>query len=265
MTNVINEVVQQTADQTFQIKGGMVTLMVLELLYIDYRRFEQELMQKVSSAPNLFDETPIIISLEKLDHPSEYLDFERLIETCRRHGIVPIAIRGGSEVQSQQAQVLGLGIIPGILRSSAVSSNKQVTQSAESNDSNQKAESQVRSDQTALETNEAGFHATKIIRQPVRSGQRVYARGGDLIVLAAVGAGAEVLADGNIHIYGPLRGRAIAGIEDKENSHIFCQSLEASLVSIGGVYMLDEDMRANYWKGSVHIHLDNENLHIEKL
>ncbi|PCI51613.1 MAG: septum site-determining protein MinC [Moraxellaceae bacterium] len=265
MTDVINGVVQQTVDHTFQIKGGMVTLMVLELLYIDYRRFEQELTKKVSSAPNLFNETPIIISLEKLQHPSEYLDFERLIETCRRHGIVPIAVRGGSDVQSQQAQVLGLGRIPGMLRSSAESSEQQVMRSVESNDSNQELEPQARNDQAAIETNEAEFHATKIIRQPVRSGQRVYARGGDLIVLAAVGAGAEVLADGNIHIYGPLRGRAIAGIEDKDNAHIFCQSLEASLVSIGGVYMLDEDMRANHWKGSVHIHLDNENLHIEKL
>lgn len=261
MTDVINEPVKPLVGPTFQIKGGMVTLMVLELFYVDYRKFEQEVQKKVASAPNLFNETPLIISLEKLDHPSESLDFERLIKACRGHGLVPIAVRGGTEAQSVQAQVLGLGKIPGALKSvegQSVSKAEEVSAAS--------IEPQPSSPGEALGRDAPlGFQATKVVRQPVRSGQRVYARGGDLIVLAAVGDGAEVLADGNIHVYGPLRGRAIAGIEDKENAHIFCQSLEASLVSIGGVYMLDEDMRSNYWQDSVHIHLDNENLHIEKL
>ncbi|PCJ17759.1 MAG: septum site-determining protein MinC [Gammaproteobacteria bacterium] len=265
MTEVIDKEVKEAVNQSFQIKGGMVTLMVLELLYIDYRRFAQELQKKVASAPNLFNETPIIISLEKLDHPSEYLDFERLIEICRSNDLVPIAVRGGTEGQSQQAQVLGLGKIPSATKSSGKSAQEQLLRDTSARSINESVETSAANSETLTLETTPKFQSTKIVRQPVRSGQRVYARGGDLIVLASVGDGAEVLADGNIHIYGSLRGRAIAGIEDKDNAHIFCQSLEASLVSIGGVYMLDEDMRANHWKDSVHIHLDNENLHIEKL
>jgi len=81
-----------------------------------------------------------------------------------------------------------------------------------------------------------------VIRDPVRSGQQIYAEKTDLIITASVGYGAEVLADGNIHIYGALRGRALAGISGDEGARIFCQSLEAELVSIAGLYQVSEDI-----------------------
>ncbi len=77
---------------------------------------------------------------------------------------------------------------------------------------------------------------TRIIDKPLRSGQRVYAAGGDIVVLAAVNPGAEVIADGSIHVYAPLKGRALAGAHGDTTARIFTTQLEAELVSIAGVY-----------------------------
>lgn len=105
----------------------------------------------------------------------------------------------------------------------------------------------------------------KIINQPVRSGQQVYAPEGDLIILAPVQAGAEVLAAGNVHVYGPLRGRALAGIHGAEHARVFCQSLEAELVSIAGHYKISEDLQDNGWKTAVQIQLRDDLLVVTPL
>ncbi|MAB25605.1 MAG: septum site-determining protein MinC [Pseudomonadales bacterium] len=106
----------------------------------------------------------------------------------------------------------------------------------------------------------------RLITEPVRSGQQVYARGGDLIVMAPVSAGAELLADGHIHVYGPLRGRALAGVQGNTEARIFCQNLEAELVSIAGQYKVAEDLRKEqHWKQAVHISLAGDSLKISAL
>jgi septum site-determining protein MinC len=98
----------------------------------------------------------------------------------------------------------------------------------------------------------------RIISQPVRSGQQVFAAEGDLVILAPVQPGAEVMAAGNIHVYGPLRGRALAGVNGDENARIFCQSLEAELVSIAGHYKISEDLQGSGWKSAVQLQLRDD-------
>ncbi len=105
----------------------------------------------------------------------------------------------------------------------------------------------------------------KIISTPIRSGQQIYAAGGDLIVLAPVSAGAELLADGNIHVYGALRGRALAGVKGNTDARVFCHSQEAELISIAGCFMVDEDLRSDHWKQAVQILLQDDKLHIKPL
>nr|MDQ2693913.1 septum site-determining protein MinC [Pseudomonadota bacterium] len=107
--------------------------------------------------------------------------------------------------------------------------------------------------------------ANKLISQPVRSGQQMYAPDGDLILLGTVNAGAEVLADGNIHIYGHLRGRALAGARGNREARIFCQSLEAELVSIAGRYRVFEEMDAEVRGTPTQIFLADDRLIIEPL
>jgi len=108
--------------------------------------------------------------------------------------------------------------------------------------------------------------ASKMISQPIRSGQRTYAKGGDLVLLGAVNAGAEVMADGNLHIYAPLRGRALAGLDGNTESRIFCQSMEAELVAIAGNYRVFEDnIPAEIYRKPVQIFLEGEQLKIVPL
>ena len=107
---------------------------------------------------------------------------------------------------------------------------------------------------------------SKVITTPIRGGQQVYAQGGDLIVLAPVSAGAELLADGNIHVYGPMRGRALAGIKGDRTARIFCQQLGAELLSIAGQYKVAEDLRRDpLWGEAVHVSLSGDVLNITRL
>ncbi|MGH8553382.1 MAG: septum site-determining protein MinC, partial [Methylococcales bacterium] len=104
-----------------------------------------------------------------------------------------------------------------------------------------------------------------LVERPVRSGQRVYAANGDLIVLATVSAGAEIIAEGNIHVYGTLRGRALAGVKGDLNARIFCTDLQAELVSISGQYQISEGIDHSLHGKAAQIYLSGESLFIEML
>jgi septum site-determining protein MinC len=106
---------------------------------------------------------------------------------------------------------------------------------------------------------------SKVITRPIRSGQQVYAEGSDLIVMAAVSEGAEILADGHIHVYGPLRGRALAGVRGDVQARIFCQSLEAELVSVAGNFKLSDSLRELTWKAPAQVYLLDDTLHVGAL
>ncbi|HAG30490.1 MAG TPA: septum site-determining protein MinC, partial [Alteromonas macleodii] len=101
--------------------------------------------------------------------------------------------------------------------------------------------------------------------RPVRSGQQVYAEGGDLVVTASVSEGAELLADGNIHVYGTLRGRALAGVKGNTGARVFCQSLDAELISIAGQFIMHETVKGECWKKPAQVYLEDETLRIEPL
>ncbi|MCK4707100.1 MAG: septum site-determining protein MinC, partial [Gammaproteobacteria bacterium] len=105
----------------------------------------------------------------------------------------------------------------------------------------------------------------KILAQPVRSGQQIYAEGSDLIIIGSVSGGAEVLADGNIHIYGSLRGRALAGVSGNTNARIFCIGHEAELVSIAGQFLHSDSLETELWKKPAQYYLEDETLHVSAL
>ena len=104
----------------------------------------------------------------------------------------------------------------------------------------------------------AGPRPSLVIREPVRSGQVIYAEGRDLIVVAPVHAGAQLLADGNIHVYGPLKGRAVAGAHGLRDAEVFCLSLEAELVGVDTGYLLSDDIPAAFWGGAARVFLTDQ-------
>jgi septum site-determining protein MinC len=107
--------------------------------------------------------------------------------------------------------------------------------------------------------------STMRVRQPVRSGQVIYARGADLLVLGPVNSGAQVIADGDIHIYGPLRGRAIAGAQGMTDASVFCQSLEPELVAVAGQYLLSDKIPAEHHGARTRVYLENGHFRIQPL
>lgn len=248
----MSETASSGLQHCFQLKSASVSMTALELYYFDNDEFEDTLRDKISQAPGFFKDIPLIISLEKYEGLSSELDFFKIIGTCRRHNIHVIGVRGGNDDQRRLARGAALALLPG-----GGQRDRQVDP----------AEDTTETSEPAAAAPEAPTEPTpaRIISQPVRSGQQVYAPEGDLIILAPVQAGAEVLAAGNIHVYGPLRGRALAGIHGAQSARVFCQSLEAELVSIAGHYKISEDLQDNGWKTAVQIQLRDDLLVVTPL
>jgi septum site-determining protein MinC len=242
--------------QCFQLKSASASMTALELYFFEESEFEQTLRDKISQAPGFFKDIPLIISLEKYEGLSSDLDFFKLIGTCRRHNIHVIGVRGGNDDQRRLARGASLALLPG---------GNQRDRDITAADTGMPEGEPELSTPTAAAREHVGPVPARIISQPVRSGQQVYAPEGDLIILAPVQAGAEVLAAGNVHVYGPLRGRALAGIHGAEHARVFCQSLEAELVSIAGHYKISEDLQDNGWKTAVQIQLKDDVLTVTPL
>lgn len=217
-----------TTPASFEIKSANLPLVALLLKSTNLEVLAQELALRFGDIPDFFDQDPVVIDLAPLQAKesieSAELDFPALIALLAGYRLVPIAAKGGSAEQMAAAQQAGLLCAP----DAHLLSPKPAA-----------AQSQASTDQAPPAP--AAPLAALIIDKPLRSGQQVYARGRDLVVLAMVNAGAEVIADGHIHIYAPLRGRAIAGARGNTDARIFALALEAELLSIAGVYRTGEN------------------------
>lgn len=221
--------------QAFKLKGRLCTLTVMHLLDTNYEQFGQQLADAVAQAPRLFDRTPVVIDCSAVE--GGVLDLHAICQLMRESHLIPVAIQGGNPLLETLAQCEGLAVL-----NTSATHDKPVLLRSE---------------------HEPELIKTKLLTTPVRSGQQVVSMGGDLVVLAAVSHGAELLADGNIHVYGALRGRALAGIAGDKQSRIFCQSLDAELVSIAGYYRLSDAIEPV--PGPCQIFLQDEHIHIEPL
>ncbi len=230
--------------QAFKLKGRLYTFTVMHLLDLDRLLFEQQLTEVIAQAPRLFDRTPIVLDCSAID--GEQLDLQSLCQYMRECGLIPVAIQGGGPLLETLAQCQGLAVLNTSSTQDRPLVDKQLV------DKPQEPESCV------VETIK-----TKLLTTPVRSGQQVVSKGGDLVITAAVSHGAELLADGNIHVYGALRGRALAGIAGDKQARIFCQSLEAELVSIAGFYRLSDAIGP--FSGPCQIFLQDDHIQIESL
>ena len=252
----------------FQIKGSVLTVIVLELYQYSRSAFAELLQQKVEQASGFFQGSPVIISLEKLTSEDDELDFPELFGSCIEYGLQPIGVRGASEVMEPMVKAMGLAILPPAAKASAEQRSAETEPAAtvaEETPASSEESAQSDNQPPVITEPEIVHRPTKVITQPVRAGQQVYAPGADLVVLAQVGETAEVLADGHIHIYGALRGRALAGVKGNQNARIFCQSMEAQLVSVAGNFMLSDDIRKNLWKAPAQAYMSADSLKIQSL
>ncbi|MGS0680077.1 septum site-determining protein MinC [Shewanella sp. 125m-7] len=215
---------------SLELKGSSFTLSVLHINNNDMAVVAAELDAKLAIAPQFFLGAPLVVNLSAIQAPD--FDLLGLKEILTSRHLIIVGITSASAELTRQAKSIGLAIVK----------------------SGKEAASQPQMPKT-----------TKIVKQNVRSGQQIYAKNADLIIVGAVGNGAEVIADGSIHIYGTLRGKAMAGAAGDRHTVIMAQKIEAELVSIAGQYWLTENLLQNGAAPSGCIRLEGESLTVESL
>ena len=251
-----------------EIKISTVVAVAALLGDTDLAKVSAALSQVTGGTPDYFEDEFTVIDLGNLLAPPVpgSIAWPELIALFRSHRLNPVAVRNAPESLEDEIRAFGLSI-DGMDQSRTFEltpppSPPQAELSAAVTPAPTPAPKPVPAQvaETAAATPSV---VTKVIDTPVRSGQRVYARGGDLVVMATVNPGAEVIADGSIHVYAPLRGRALAGAAGSSEARIIATSMEAELVSIGGVYRTFEDGWPKELKGqAVQVLLQDERLEL---
>ena len=245
------------APATFEIKSANLPLVALRLKSTDLDALAAELSRQYGDIPDFFDNDPLIVDLSPLPADAPGPDFAALIALLRFHRLAPLAFKGGTAQQAAAALAAGLvGAPDAATVKTATAAQQAIGQSPPA---------------APAEPPLAGAQLPAlVIDKPLRSGQQVYARGRDLVVMAMVNAGAEVIADGHIHVYAPLRGKAIAGARGNADARIFALSLEPELISIAGIYRTTENaLPPDIWGHATQVRLvagpDGERLVMEPL
>ncbi len=211
------------APATFEIKSANLPLVSLLLKSHDVGALATEMKIRFGDIPDFFDNDPLVLDLSPLHSQADAsIDFAQLMPLLRAYRLMPVAVRGGHSSQMKAAMAAGLAPAPDAVTASPA---LQRTDKAPP---------------PPAPVVEAAPSTALIIDRPLRSGQQVYARGRDLVVMSMVNPGAEVIADGSIHVYAPLRGKAIAGARGNTEARILSLCLEPELISIAGVYRTSE-------------------------
>jgi septum site-determining protein MinC len=230
----------------YQIRGRFLTAIALRLEGPADHAMLAELDAQLHHTPRFFADAPMVIDLEQAAGQVTKRDLTALIEHLRFRRVSVFAIQGGTREQQAVAASLGLVSLP--VRPEASPKGKDPEEAP------------------ALPVAEEPARlASLLVTVPVRSGQTVAAEAGDLVIVGSVSSGAELIAAGNIHVYGRLRGRAFAGAFGDANARIFCHSLDAELVSIAGLYGTSETLDRAAWAQAVQIFLQGERLCVEPL
>lgn len=223
----------------FHLKALFSSFTVFCLLHDDLRLLELQLEEKVKLTPQFFQNMAVVIDLEKV--AALELNFSRIKEILMRYELIPVGIRNASISQIQAAALAHLPLLP------AGKTASPMTQLIKNNEAD-------------------SFYETQLVTQPVRSGMQIYARQRDLIVTSTVSPGAEIMSDGHIHVYGILRGRAMAGMQGNKQARIFCKVLDAELVAIAGHYLTKDERQPFPSQTSLlQIYLENEKIKISEI
>lgn len=233
------------------LKSLNFTLLVVDIESEELSLFSEKLNKKRMTAPDFFSDAPIVV---KVKDDSLDIDFLQLRDIVSEQGFILLGISGDlSAAQKERIKAEKIAILKSSKRQ-ARKTEVQVEQPGSGD--------KVGTD-TKVET-----HAdvkTKVYTGRVRSGQQIYAKECDLVINGDVSPGAEVIADGNIHIYGALRGKALAGAMGEKSASIFCQLLNPELVSVAGVYKLSDDLSADFAGKSCIVSLQDEQIVLANL
>ena len=247
-----------------EIKFGQVGIANLKLKRLDVEGLAAELRDKVESAAKLFLRAPVVLDLSHLP-ALPALDVVRdLLARIHASGMLPVGLSYGTSENDELARVLGIPVFAKF-RAAYERAGNAPGAAVTTRETPRPASRTESPEPKPAPAAEAGATIGMIHDKPVRSGQQVYARGRDLVLTTLVGNGAEVIADGSIHIYGALRGRALAGAQGDTSARIYCQEFHAELVSIAGQYRVFEDIPADLRGQPVQAWLEGDKLLMKKL
>lgn len=257
MTSAVSPAVaNDTVIAPFQLRGGVFTLLVLRLTDPKDPALFQMLADKVAQAPGFYRNAPLVLDLQAMANAPAF-NLAELGRRIRQHQFVPVGVQNGTEEQNKAAINAGFSLFP-----EGRETQLNVTQAQPPPARNSDKASAA---PTPAPPSASGPAGQRVVTQPVRSGRQLFIRSGDLVVCSSISPGAELLAEGHIHVYGALRGRALAGVNGDASAQIFCHSLEAELVSIAGFYRVREDMPEELIGKPAHVHLDQDRIVIEPL
>ncbi len=238
-----------TSVKPYQIRGRFFTAIALRPSGETDAVFYDALDAQMRQMPHFFANAPLVIDLEQIAGTEIELDIARFVAALRHRKLSVFGVQNGSAEQTAAALETGLIALP-------TGRDAPVERVERAN---------ARTAAKPEPTPKALAPSTRLITEPVRSGQKIVAERGDLVVCASVGSGAELVAVGNIHVYGQLRGRALAGVNGDETARIFCQNLDAELLAIAGLYRTSEDLGPDIRKQRVQAFLQDDKLVVEAL
>lgn len=232
------------SDQSLELKGSLFPLSVLFCQDLSVDTLRQQLQQKLGQAPGFFVQAPVVINVEHVDEVPDFAAIKQLFIELQ---LVLVGVCGASNELKKAAHAHGLASLQ-------LSKNNKPTEAAKPAVA-----------PAAPATPQVITAENRLIEGNIRSGQQIYVKGADLIVRGTVGAGAEVIADGNIHIYGSLRGKAIAGAGGDATKKIYCYNMQPELISIAGNYWLSDNLQGPFWGKAVCIGLQDGQLALSEL
>lgn len=242
----MNKAADAVRESALEIRFGQVGLAQVRIRTTDPGVILDELTGRVATAPQFFDRTAVCLDLSALEKEPEIGEIRAVLDAVKRAGMLAVGLAHGTATVETLARALDVPVLTQFRAQTKPTPVKpvQIVQPVEAPD---------------LSTPSLMHH------HPVRSGQRIYARNRDLIVTTTVGAGAEVMADGCVHIYGTLRGRAMAGARGEVTARVFCQEFRAELISIGGVFRVFETIPPELAGKPVQAWLDGDDLKFARI
>ena len=240
---------QSREPASFEIKSAQLPLVALLVKTGEWEQLVQELQQQFGpegESPDFFDHDALVLDFSQVPADAQQPDWKPFLTALRACRLVAVAVRGATAEWLESVKTLGLVEAPA--DTPRQRTKVHATETVE-----------VIKEVVHEVVREVPGPTTMVVDKPLRSGQKIYARGADLVVLAMVNQGAEVVADGNIHVYAPLRGKAMAGARGNTNARIFSLCLEPELISIAGIYRTSENKLAPDVQGkAAQVRLSND-------
>jgi septum site-determining protein MinC len=260
------------------VQGAIFTLMVIRVGDPRDSAFEHELAAQIARSPRFFEQAPVVLDLKDNIGFLDAEDFDVAKAMLRRHRLVPVGVQNASPAQQRAAAAAELAVFAGASRRGVDLAANRPPEAPPPEAAAEPVAPPPRPEPPRAEpprpesprpepprsTSRGGAAKTMLVTQPVRSGAQIYARGADLVITNTVSPGAEIIADGHIHVYGALRGRAIAGANGDTEARIFAAKLEAELVSIAGRYLVSESIAPEFNGQAAQIALVDDRLTIQK-